>query len=404
MIGFMSADKPAAPDPMRAAFIKAVNPQIQAWLIGLMERGIDRSIAMLSPFDEAGRISSGWGARDSNAIAHVKGTPAATSNHRGVDMTTQASAAGRDVAVHALVGGTVLYAGEIDKGSGYSVVLGGDDGYIYTFAHLRKDATEALAKKLAHSPRPHLPRDAVVSMMGHTGTASADTVHTVRYALPGYAAWSWKHRTGLLGDHASGDSFREYIHSLGKMSIGWDDLGRGVPITGWPDPDKTPQTQMAKGTKLPANTEQGRYPHLYQLRDQLVDFYMQHPWPHAMGEKPNAKGMELRKATFRGLSEAMGLHPDSTQPSPRLQALDAEIYRYSKQHPGGKVHGLTLEWLEPHMREYEKAYQNYLKHKNEPQSIVSQTICTISGGLLSSFCPPQVPQRPAPETSRGPHK
>ncbi|MFM9890776.1 MAG: M23 family metallopeptidase [Rickettsiales bacterium] len=400
----MAEDKPQKQDPMRAAFIAHVNPQLQAWLIGLMESGIDRSIPMRSPLEEPGKITSGWGVRDSTAIAHAKGTPAATGNHRAVDMTTQLKAAGRQVPVHSLVGGTLLFAGEIDKGSGYSVVLGGDDGYVYTFAHLRADSVKSLTAHLAKHPRQHLDRDGVVAMMGHTGTASADIVHVVRYALPGFAAWSWKNRSGMLDDHAPGEGFRQYIHSLGKPSIGWDNLDRGVPITGWPDPSKTPQAQMAKGTKLPANTEQERYPHLYQLRDQLVEHYMQHPWPHAMGEKPNTKGIELRKATFRGLSEAMGLHPDGTQPSPRLKALDAEVYRYSQQHPESKVRGLTLEWLEPHMRTYEVAYQNYLKHKNEPHSPVAQAICNISGGLLSSFCPAQAPHRPTPETSRGPHK
>lgn len=400
----MSKESPTKKDPMRAAFEAAVNPQLQAWLIGLIERGIDRSIPMRSPLDEPGRISSGWGVRDSKAIAHAKGTPAATGNHRAVDMTTQRSAEGRQVAIHSLVGGTLLYAGEIDKGSGYSVVLGGDDGYVYTFAHLRADSVKSLAANLAKHPRQHLDRDAVVAMMGRSGTASADIVHVVRYGLPGFASWSWKNRSGMLGDHAPGEAFRQYIHSLGKSTIGWDDLDRGVPVTGWPDPEKTPQAQMAKGTKLPANTEQERYPHLYQLRDQLVDFYMQHPWPHAMGEKPNAKGMELRKATFRGLSEAMGLDPGSTQPSPRLQALDAEIYRYSKQHPGGKVQGLTLDWLEPRMRSYEVAYQNYQKHKNDSQSILSQVACTVSFGMVPGVCPPKLPQRPAPEGARGHHK
>jgi hypothetical protein len=368
---------------LRAAFLVAVNQQLPLWIAGLERNGVDRSMPMGSMLNEPTRVSSGWGHRSVSASGPV----AATSFHRGVDFTTVARHAEGTVDVHSIVDGRILFIGEPSLGSGQSMVIGGNDGYVYTIAHLRAGSTAR------HRIGEHVGRDDVVAIMGRTGSTTAECVHAVKYPLPGFEAFSAGHRAGALGDHIAPSDFSAYVGRLGgRSSINWDRFERGVPVLGWPNHSVTPEQQMARGTHLPANDERDRYPHVYAMQGKLTNYYMNHPWPHVMGPKPHLQGDALKSETAKALFRVMGLHPERNAPSARLEALDAQIYAFSRHTPANAEVKLHVGWMTPEMQANDRAHRQWQQAQADSQTVTSRIVCAVTFG--NAWCPPPPPSPP----------
>ena len=67
------------------------------------------------------------------------------------------------VEIKAALSGRVLFAGNWDPDSGNSVIIGGDDGRIYSYAHLAKGAVVQVGQKVVQG--------ATIGIMGTTGNA-----------------------------------------------------------------------------------------------------------------------------------------------------------------------------------------------------------------------------------------
>ena len=85
-----------------------------------------------------------------------------------------------DVSVVATVSGRVLYAGNWDEDSGISVLIGGDDGKIYGYSHLRPGS-------VALDVGERIAQTGTIGSLGHSGNAEkvGDCLHyTVRAFNP----------------------------------------------------------------------------------------------------------------------------------------------------------------------------------------------------------------------------
>jgi len=322
------------PAETKAAFVKELEANLQPWLKQLSRDGLDTSVPMENFFDEKAKITSGFGPRDSSKIITKSGT--ASGMHRGVDFRTVKSPDGRDVFIKSIIAGTVLAIGDPGDGSGECDFIGGVDGRVYAVAHSKRNSHKMHVGQTVS-------RDDALAIMGQTGTASADCAHVTMYELPfvakgfskpNFKDWSWQNRTGFFNDHVSPEAFKKELHAaLARDSnhrINWSDMHREVAVTGYPDPEKTPQKQMAEGGVRPANDERDRYPHVYALETYLkkhaptpeLSAFME-KWDLHLVNKGTAEKPRMR------IEE---LHPTSTQPSPLLKQLDQAVYAFSKDH------------------------------------------------------------------------
>lgn len=328
--------KQLAVNEAKAALIRQIDANLPTWLDMLETKGLDTSIPMGSPLDEKSKISSGWGPRDADKIKTLKGR--ASSMHRAIDFNTVESSVGRNVAVKALVDAVVLGIGDPEDGSGNCVFYGGMDGVIYAVAHTKENSAKVrVGQKVS--------RDQALAIMGQTGTAEADCAHMTAYHLPFVAKgfthpdfkdWTWQNRSGFFKDHVTPQAFAKGLReaeerdSNGRLT--WSDIqkGRDIVVTGYPDPEKSPKAQMAKGTRLPQNDERDRYPHVYAMETYLKKHA---PTPEL------AAFMQTWELTLvnRGTPEKPRmrieeLHPNNTKPSAWLKQLDEAVYAFSRTH------------------------------------------------------------------------
>jgi hypothetical protein len=234
-----------------------INVQIQHWLARLKSAGVDHQLP-LNPLPYDAVVSSKFGVRNIN-----KSAPGATHNHEAID-TVPADGKRDNVDVLAVVSGTVLFAGKYNEASGFSVMIGGDNGKIYSYAHLKEGSFKVGVGEAVVRAQP-------IAIMGNTGNVSTyiDTkgnkvkmpcVHVVERQIhlrfdahqpPDFDKWAWQQhvRSGQKG--ASGAAFAYAIksflveHSADTLTL--DDFNKVPARFGW-------QENPAKGDIIPKNT------------------------------------------------------------------------------------------------------------------------------------------------------
>lgn len=226
-----------------------INRNIERWIAQLERDGLDSTY----PTSELGGlfmiISSGFGKR--NVKRHGEDTPPPTKDHKAQDATVltpvhfskfpQAKAQVDEILknypglkddfaaqmqryptpqdlhhipVKSKVAGVVLYVGEWNAASGETVMIGGVDGKIYTYAHLAEDSFKV---KEGDTVR----RGQDVAILGRTGTTNGGKcVHVVERQFrfppregekPDFDRWSFLRREGT---RVSPAEFREAMDGL----------------------------------------------------------------------------------------------------------------------------------------------------------------------------------------------
>lgn len=240
---------------------RQISEQMGPWLDYLATHGIDRSYPV-SPINEATRVSSGFGRR--NVRGHGDGMPPPTRKHEAIDMVP-ASGRTEDVDVVAVVSGRVLYVGTPDAASGFSIVIGGDNGKIYSYAHLENGSADVRVGQRVGRMQP-------IATMGDTGTVTSACVHVVERQIPfdyaegkagDFDKWSWRNRSGTLGDRIAPAAVREALTDFRRdhdgRTVNFLDFERVPPRLRWEEDPK-------KHTIIPANTERDRDPHAHEMR------------------------------------------------------------------------------------------------------------------------------------------
>ncbi len=251
----------------KAVVDKAIAPYFTQWITDLRTNGLDRAYPM-PPIYEDMMVSSDFGKRSTGKVQG--GT--ATGFHRAIDLVTRVSSQGRDIPIHAVIAGRVLYVGVPSDESGMSVVVGGVDGKIYSYAHLEMDSTNDI------KPGDMLDRGDTLGLMGRTGATSGKCVHVVERVLP-FAAdgnpastfdtWSWQ-KSKLSGNAIvpPGEVIRAMDAFKGEhgRSLNFRDLTQTAPHVLW---EKDPKKMTAFRGAMTADLNPHSYDGLKMMRDAL---------------------------------------------------------------------------------------------------------------------------------------
>lgn len=251
----------------KAEVDKAIAPHFADWLDDLRENGLDRAYQMPA-LNEPVRITSTFGRRN---IEKAKGGKA-SNNHQAIDFVPLARPQGRDVNVNSVVAGRVLYAGLPDDESGISVIVGGVDGKIYSYAHLEAGSLHVKAGDTVG-------RGESLGLMGDTGVTTAKCLHIVERVLKlgkivdgkhDFDSWSWGKSKASGNRFVPADAMREALavleKELGGRALTFRDMEKTEPHVMWKkDPDLKDQFRGAMvADLLPAH-----FDHLRSSRDAL---------------------------------------------------------------------------------------------------------------------------------------
>lgn len=268
----------------KAEVDKAIKPYFEMWLDDLRENGMSRELPM-PPVNEELRVSSAFGNRN---VGKANGG-VASSTHRAIDLTTVVSPKGRDVNVNTATAGRVLYAGTPDDESGISVIIGGANGTLYSYAHGEKGSLKVKAGDTVFRGQP-------LMRMGDTGVTTAKCLHIAERMLPLHADglpksdfedWSWQKSKG--NDHKFVPA-REVQKALDGLEdalghrITFRDMERTEPRTLWKkDPDKGDRVRAA----MVADLNPEYFDNLRMARDAMPAGPMRMALDHAV--KASAK-------------------------------------------------------------------------------------------------------------------
>lgn len=224
----------------------AIKPYFEMWLDDLRRDGIALIYPMPS-VNEPLRVTSAFGNRQ---VWRAKGGKASTS-HQAIDYVPVRSPAGRDVKVNAGMAGRVMYAGTPDDESGVSVIVGGVDGVIYSYAHGEAGSLKVKAGDVVG-------RNQQLMLMGDTGVTTAKCLHIVERPLPfkadglpdsKYKDWRWQKSKStdhqLVQPGIVRAALDAWENTLGH-AINFRDFKKTEPSVLWQkDPDKGDQFRGA---------------------------------------------------------------------------------------------------------------------------------------------------------------
>lgn len=248
---------------------KAIAPHFAAWVNDLRTNGLDRAYPM-PPINEEMMISSAFGNRSGG---QVQGG-VATKTHRAVDLVTKVSSDGRDVPIHAVVAGRVLYVGVPSEESGVSVLVGGVDGKIYSYAHLETGSTKNI------KPGQQLDRGETLGLMGRTGATSGKCVHVVERLFkfeadgkPGstFDDWSWQKSKSTGNSHVPPREVGAAIEAFERDSghaMKFRDLQQTPPRVLW---EKDPKKLTVFRGAMAADINPHMFNSLRTLRDAMPE-------------------------------------------------------------------------------------------------------------------------------------
>jgi murein DD-endopeptidase MepM/ murein hydrolase activator NlpD len=116
------------------------------------------------------------------------------------------------VEIIASIGGRVLYAGNWDADSGYVVLIGGNDGRIHSYAHLKKDSIGLEAGQ-------NVAQGDTLGVMGKSGNASemACLHYKIRESIDAVASVSGKDAPVTRQSSADSPSLRHYAFARPMM-------------------------------------------------------------------------------------------------------------------------------------------------------------------------------------------
>lgn len=278
----------------------AINGRVESWINELKKSGLDLSYPM-APFNEFAVTTSSF-----QFGRRVQGLSSASKNHDAIDMSiitrqhlskypelrakldeilvdfpglkpkldAQLAKYGlpadiKEVPVKALVSGRILYVGKWNEPSGYTVMIGGDNGKIYSYAHLENNITVDVGQRVTRG-------DTIATFGKVSGRANAPCVHVVERQLPfsarpgekpDYDRWTFLHRTGSHKDRVSAADFTAAlaglelpaltINSLKKVPVRFlftENPTEGTPNRPSLDTDTAPRTALASKPKAKPKT------------------------------------------------------------------------------------------------------------------------------------------------------